>query len=515
MTSIDPTAVFEKYGLKTSRGWGSPVPHPSHGSLSPAARFRQALEELGGLHTEFASFLSWRADLLRTDYLGRLRQVRRQAPPIPRPEFDRILQSELPSLSAALETQPCWSTFSRCAYRAKYDGRSIAIQIARDPVPDSELESAIANLALLAEPALERAVKPEIFEQFRKWIRLADSPARERSYLEALHAIRDQTLVSYPALRLDISTERVLCFEWMEGEPVAVAIAEGKPEIVRKIAEYVLEQICTISAIDADLDVSAIVLAPEGKLGIRRAGRLIAIPPALTGACLKYMSAVLAGNAPAAAHQLVKLASGRTALHLEAQLLDELSNLEPELKVNLQFPASVAVFEGNWRALANTGVEKPLFLDVMHRNLIATGYWNAEASAPPSPATDFIAEAQWPVLGRTLRTRFAELMNRDTASDWFIGSGLLFFESIRQLNRVAEDIRENEISVGVDLQTPDQETKKANRAIRRGVFIGMIAVSFLVTVKLAASQHGLLGMVLSTVAAALALALFWSVARFE
>ena len=56
---------------------------------------------------------------------------------------------------------------------------------------------------------------------------------------------------------------------------------------------------------------------------------------------------------------------------LEARLLDELSNLEPELKINLQFPASAAVFEGNWRALKRTGARKPLFLDILHRNLIA------------------------------------------------------------------------------------------------------------------------------------------------
>ena len=49
--------------------------------------------------------------------------------------------------------------------------------------------------------------------------------------------------------------------------------------------------------------------------------------------------------------------------------------------MNLQFPPSAAIFEGNWRALARTGAEKPLFLDIMHRNLIAVGYWNAESSA--------------------------------------------------------------------------------------------------------------------------------------
>src|SRR6266404_1134266 len=132
-------------------------------------------------------------------------------------------------------------------------------------------------------------------------------------------------------------------------------------------------------------------LTPPGRLALRRANRMVAIPPAMPHSGLKYISAVLASNAPAAAHMLARLSDG--VIHnLESRLLDELSNLEPELKVNLQFPLSAAIFEGNWRALTRTGMEKPLFLDIMHRNVIAIGYWNAETSAPPAPATDCLAE---------------------------------------------------------------------------------------------------------------------------
>ena len=63
------------------------------------------------------------------------------------------------------------------------------------------------------------------------------------------------------------------------------------------------------------------------------------------------------------------------------------SNLEPELKVNLQYPPSAAILEGNWRALARTGAPRPLFLDILHRNLIAVGYWNSETSASPGAET--------------------------------------------------------------------------------------------------------------------------------
>jgi len=154
----------------------------------------------------------------------------------------------------------------------------------------------------------------------------------------------------------------------------------------------------------------------------------------------------------------------------------------------------------------------------MHRNLIAVGYWNAETAAPPGAATrsgsDFIAEAQWPVLGRMLRTRLGELVSRETASDWFIGSGLLFFESLRQVNRMAEGLRENDLSLGVDLQR-DEDSAKIHQRIRLGILIGMLLVVFIACLRYAVSAEGAWSAALSAVAVATGFALFWFVSRFD
>jgi hypothetical protein len=329
-----------------------------------------------------------------------------------------------------------------------------------------------------------------------------------------LRTTREKTLAQYPDLIPAISTEKILCLEWVEGESVASQIAQGSTEAVKRVAECVLEQICTIAAVDGDFDPDSMALLPSGRLALRRANRFVAIPPALIHSSLKYISAVLASNAPAAAHMLTKLSFARSTMSLEARLLDELSNLEPELKVNLQFPPSAAVFEGNWRALKRTQADKPLFLDIMHRNLIAVGYWNAETAAPPAPAADFIAGAQWPVLGRMLRTRLGEMVTRENASDWFIGSGLLFFETLQQMNHLAEGLRENDVSLGVDLQR-DDDWPKVHRRIRLGILIGMVLVVFLACLRFAVSAEGPWSVALSAVAVVSGFALFWFVSRFD
>ena len=86
----DPAVTFQKFGLRSPGVWPGGSVAPEYRPLSDAARFRDALEALGGLYASFAQFLMWRADLLRTDYLGRLRHIKVSAPPIPRPMF-RVL----------------------------------------------------------------------------------------------------------------------------------------------------------------------------------------------------------------------------------------------------------------------------------------------------------------------------------------------------------------------------------------------------------------------------------------
>jgi hypothetical protein len=169
---------------------------------------------------------------------------------------------------------------------------------------------------------------------------------------------------------------------------------------LRKVAECIMEQLCTLALTDAELDPEALALTAEGKLVVRRVNRLIPVPRSALAAVLKYVAAVLKEDAPAAAHLLIQLACSKPRPELETKLAGRLSNLEPELKVNLRFPSSATVFESNWRALAGLGVETPLFVDSMHRNLVAMGYWNSEVASLDGPPEDMIADAQWGVINR-------------------------------------------------------------------------------------------------------------------
>jgi hypothetical protein len=512
-----PRRVFRELGLQTRGSWRT-ADAPRYRELSRGARFRVGLEKLGGLYGAFGQFLCWRADLASIEFLSGLRQGSWRTAPIPKDQFVQALSVALGGkgelLARDLEDTPCWSTLSRCAYRSRYQDRIVVVQQARQPVADTDFSSFERGLGALDEEGVRQATTPEVFRQFRQWVRLADSHDRERSYLETLSGMAERTLAAYPRLIPELSTGDLLCWEWAEGEPVSSLLARRSEEAVQKVAEAVLEQVCLLSVVDGEFDPDSMVITPSGRLAVRRANRLIAVPAPLVRSTLRYISAVLAGNSPVAVHLLLKLAGCRSPSATESRLLDELAHLQPELKVNLRFPSSAAVFEGNWRALSRVRAERPLFFDFLHRNLLAVGYWNAETSGTAGPSPDCIAEAQWPILARLLRIRFGELLRRDAASEWFLGSGLLFFEGLRQMNRLADEFRDNDLSIGVETTgRAPEESRNRNRAVRSGILGAMLLVVFLVCLRWGGAVPSPWSTVLAVAAVLMALGLFWVVSR--
>jgi hypothetical protein len=82
------------------------------------------------------------------------------------------------------------------------------------------------------------------------------------------------------------------------------------------------------------------------------------------------------------------------------------------------------------------------------------------------------------------------------------------------MNRLAEGLRENDISMSVDLQR-DEDNTKVHQRIRLGILIGMLLVVFLACLRFAESAGGAWSTALSGVAVVAAFALFWFVSRFD
>jgi hypothetical protein len=400
---------------------------------------------------------------------------------MPRAEAESAIRGNLgvkgEPIADSLAEAPLWSTLTSCAWRAAFEGRDVLVQITRPAVPVREFARFKDSVRGLQEPGVAAALTQETLAEFETWLRLGEAPGRERSYLETLEEFPQTTFVEYPRLVAEACSGSILCQEWVEGEPLSALFEQGANNLHAKLAEAVLEQACVVSVVDADMDLDTLVLKPDGRLAMRRAERLVSIPAAMARPLLKYITAVLAGNSQVANHQLIRMASGRSSTRMESELFDALSNLEPELKINLRFPPSASGFESNWRGLARVQRERPHFVDALHRNLIAAGYLAAEAAE--TGAEDPIADAQWPVVGRLLSRRLGDVASAGIGQQWLMGSGLLLLESMRQATRMAEGFRENDLSFSFSPSISEDASRQANRAIRTGVILVILLTIFL------------------------------------
>ena len=479
-----------------------------------AARIFSALQELGGLYSAFAQFLAFRADLLPAGAVEVFRQPRKDSAAIAGAEFARIVRTNLGArgegLATELESQPVWSTPFRCAYRSRYQGVKIVVQVTRDAfsaVAIRQFERGLRKIPELSGTVLEDSA---VLRQFREWVLLSEDPGREHSYLQAVLEAKNDIGFSCPQIIPEISSGRVLSWYWIEGEPVSARMLASEPRLAADLAEMVLEEAILLGVVDGDLDLGSIIRSSDGRLSVRRWNRMIAMPPTLISSALKYLSGVMSGNYPLAVRMLLRLALGRYPDHLESALMKELSSAEPELKGRLRVPRSATVFESNWRSLANVVPHRPLYLDCLHRNLSAVGYWAAEG-VPGSE--DCIAEAQFAVLGRLLRRRAGDLLNRDIGSEWVVGSGMLFIESLRQISRMADDLRDEDVGIGLELtrMPPDQELRERNTG--RVMALGILLILFLFCLHFGSRVAAPWSVVLTLIATVASGTLFWVVVR--
>jgi hypothetical protein len=130
-----------------------------------------------------------------------------------------------------------------------------------------------------------------------------------------------------------------------------------------------------------------------------------------------------------------------------------------------------------------------------------------------APTRDAISEAQWPVVERTIRTQFNMLLNWESAKDWTIGSGLLMFGTFREMNRLVEEIRENDITVGVDCSDWRRSENGGESRFSWQVILGGLLVFFLMGLQWGSVAPAPWSLVLKVLAISALPAMFWVISR--
>ena len=504
-----PHALWEKYGLVSRPFRKSGTGEARYASLPRPNRFRLALEEAGGLFVRFGQFLGGRADLLPSPYLSQLRTIQADqkavTPPSSVPELrDRIRDFELIRIAPCLEV-----------YAATSQGQPVVLEIyGRDTngVREKAWSSLHRQIRLLEDEAEAPVTQPLVLEHFREWLQLQADVERKRGILRNLQDVPIRCVSQFPRLVPDLQSAQCIAYARMEGSPLlSVSGGSASSSSGHLWAESLLEQSLLLSLIDGDAQPENYLVLPDGNLGFRTLPAWVPVPVEWHYELLQYVTSAVAGNAPRALQMLARMASSPSPYATEQLLLEKLSALQPELKINVVTPQSIAALENYWRALARTDLKPPLFLELFHRNLTALG----QSSESLAPSSDVVAEALWPVLGRVLQFRLGEMLSTASAQEWLISSGLLLMTAGRQVAITLEQVRDNDLALVLERQQVEGRDGHRNRRVVSAIGSALALFLFLFFVQFAHRSGGALGLAAGALAILSAAALCILVGRIE
>jgi predicted unusual protein kinase regulating ubiquinone biosynthesis (AarF/ABC1/UbiB family) len=452
---IVPTPFWEKYGLNPPGWFKSHAAEARYSKLTRAARFRLALEEAGPLYATFGQFLAGRADLLPYAYLPELRKLKLPTGSGTLPH----LKGPVASLTSTL--QPIHTTPGCRAFTASYQGSPVVIEVYGNtlvPVSDRSWGRFRSSLRIFNGAPEAAICQEDVLEHFREWLQVQADIERKRAILENLQDVPGDHLCRFPRIVTELQSPTCLVYEQMNGVPLDRELVSGSGTASRTLeilAEGFLEQSLLLSLIDTEFQTENFLILEEGHLGFARLPAWIPVPVEWHQDLLQYVASSASDNAPRALQMLARM-SLMTQPRANEILLNHLSSLKPELKINTLTAESVTVFENYWRALAEARSRTPLFLQLFHRNVMLFGQYNQSLA----PATDVAAAALWPVIGRVLRFHIRRIFTTGKTREWIINSALLSMSAARQMAITLDNVRDNTSQRPAALEALDADARE-------------------------------------------------------
>ncbi|MGE5659978.1 MAG: ABC1 kinase family protein [Actinomycetota bacterium] len=214
-------------------------------SLPPPTVLRNILVELGPVYVKLGQLLSTRPDLLPPEYIDVLSTLQAEVPPVPWPQIETIIRKQL--------KQPLEDTFAKInsqavaagsiaqTHRATLkNGREVALKVQR-PGIDVTIEQDIAVLRGLAELVTltdfgQQYDAIALAEEFATALRAELDFTQEASYTDELRRNLskgrwfDPKQIVVPEINWNLTTEKLLVMEWLDGMPILTAPLKGTAE---------------------------------------------------------------------------------------------------------------------------------------------------------------------------------------------------------------------------------------------------------------------------------------------
>lgn len=246
--------------------------------LTRSERTRMAVEELGPTFVKLAQILSTRPDLIPVEYAQELSKLQDQVPSFPFQQAREIVEGEL---KASLEMKfsrfgeiPLAAASIGQVHRARLQsGEEVAVKVQRPGIRkmvEVDLEI-LYYLATLIEKNVEELgiQKPtKIVEEFSRILEKEIDYRLEAANMERFaRQFQENKAIYVPKVYRDLSSDRILTMEYMDGLKVSEIPAGGSNGLDRKIiasrgADLILEQVFRHGFFHADPHPGNIFILP-------------------------------------------------------------------------------------------------------------------------------------------------------------------------------------------------------------------------------------------------------------
>lgn len=332
---------------------------------------RKILVELGPFYVKLGQLLSTRPDLLPPRYVQALTALQTNVPPVAWQEIEILLQKQLKQpLNTIFQTiNPtaiAAGSIGQVHRATLIDGQEVAIKVQRPGIDsivaqDITLISAIAELVALTEFGKTYDLV-KLTEEFTQAVKAELNFTKEGQYTDQLRLNLsksqwfDPSEIIVPKVFWDITTEKILVLEWLEGGPLLDAdlsippseksLSERKKEITTLLFRAFFQQLYRDGFFHADPHPGNLFYLPDGRIAIIDCGMIGRLDPRTRQILTEMLLAIFDLDAQGCSQLTLELSESTNIPDLESLKLDYERMLRKYYDLSLsQFNFSEVVYE--------------------------------------------------------------------------------------------------------------------------------------------------------------------------
>jgi ubiquinone biosynthesis protein len=476
------------------------TPAPT-GAARLVRNLREALEEAGGVFVKLGQMLSTRSDLLPPAVLAELALLQDTVALVPRPEMEDWLTSELGAEPASVFAEFSWEPVAAASIAQVYHarlatGEQVAVKVQRpgiEALMEGDLDI-LLRLARLVESGTSWGREFRVQEMARGFAASLreelDFQVEARNYATVAAAVGAAKTIHIPHVYTQLSTNRVLVTEWLDGKsirdagPLIDELGLDRAILARTLLEVLLGQVMREGTFHTDPHPGNVMVLRSGQLALLDFGAVGRIDPSQQAALRAVLVAFQRRDAAELRLALLELADEPPA-ELNADALERALARFMAQRLGAGMELNAVMFNELFALLLQFGLTFPPEVGEVFRAVVMLeGTLRVLA-----PGFQLIDEA------RTLAVRWVKegltpVAISETVTDEVQALLPMLRRLPRRVDRISEAIERGSLAVNVRLFADERDARLISTLVSRAILAFLGAAIGLMSVLLLGAPGG-------------------------